>query len=136
MTNNEEKDTFDSFLKKYRVYRDYFNKEMNMNIQDEIARFNVDSYSGRTLAVVILMLVHNKYANVSPNIVNIGRYDLKELMTVDKSMFEPYIAILRTGKKEKKASGDVTPAQRQARFVATFKRYLTVIRKLHIITTA
>jgi len=135
MASNEEKDTFVSFLKKYVDYRDYFNKELKYNVTDNIERFDTDAYYGRMLAVVVLMLVHNKYKGVSPNIINIKTYNLQKLQTVDIEMFEPYIAILRIGQKEKKAAGNVTPQQRHAKFVATFIRYLAVVRKLGITTT-
>lgn len=133
----EDKDTFDSFLKKYQIYRTEFNVKQKMNIQDEIEKFDVNSHSGRTLAAVVLMLVHNKYkpnAKYLPNINNIQTYDLKKLETIDLNMFTPYIEILRQGKKEKKASKEVSASARQIKFIQTFIRYLSIAQKLGIKT--
>ena len=142
MSIAEEKDTFDSFQKKYQGYRSDFNNKFNWNIQDDVERFDVNSCSGRTLAAVVLMLVHNHYKLLNqkqkvktqlPTLQNIRTYDLAKLETIDISMFAPYIHILREGKKEKKASGGAPAAEvRQAKFNATFFIYLEIIKRLGI----
>jgi len=139
MATGEEKDTFDSFLEKYRIYRGYFNGKFDWNIQDDIEKFDVNSYSGRTLAAVVLMLVHNSYnrklKKELPTLQNIATYDLAKLETIDVRMFAPYIEVLREGQKEKKASGGAPAAEvRQAKFNATFFIYLEIVKRAGIKT--
>ena len=138
MASVQEKDTFDSFQEKYRTYRAQFNTKLGLNVQDEIAKFYMNSYSGRTLAAVVLMLVHNQYksnAKKLPTLQNIQSYDLAKLETIPVKMFAPYIDVLREGKKEKKASGGAVAAEiRKAKFNATFFIYLEIVKKIGITT--
>jgi len=118
-------DYFANFLVKYEEAK----SRMKIKATDEIEPFNTYPLNIQTLAMVVLMLVHNKQKKISPNIDNIAGYDLEQL---NVKLFEPYIKAIRESpenKKEKKASAGVTLEQRHAKFVATFICYLAFLKK-------
>ena len=88
---------FESYHAKYVEHRIYFNGAWKpLNITDNIEKFETRPTNVKTLAMVTLMLVHNRYKKVSPNIDDIDEYDtLEKLSSIDMKMFEPYIKKLR-----------------------------------------
>lgn len=76
---------------------------------EKIESFDTQGQHVHTLAVVCVMLIHNKIAGVSPNISNIKDFDIMSLSDKQKLRFKRYIDhLIGEDRPKNKATGKIS----------------------------